>query len=384
MANDDQAVVSTDVPDFSDIDMTKVQTVQPLLFVLGNPQADHMSGESTFDEHGHILAFNNDLVSGNGRDLQTIFIRQGDYQSFSYPMYFYDGVTGRPADLTGGLVLTFEGQSKDGPWFRTGDNFDVTQAEKGLITWSPTAKVSQYAGYFKYAHIIIENEKRTQRIATLDFSICVIPTDVPIPAQLSPVQDEYLKVLNHTFLIEQTANSQIIYTRNFVETLAQTMISNANTQVGQSITDSQTKLNAQLSSEKKTVDEFINNSQTKVNAQVTNGQKQIDDMITSKTDEINQLNAKIKDWQTTIDALDSGVETLTDKETKYEKELNAQIASWATQVDGKNLITKDQMVSVVQQTLLQLADDGKITFDDSIKDNDLKAKIEKLAGTEEE
>lgn len=360
------------------VDLSEIPTVQQLRFVLGNPQASHMSDESTFDEHGHILAFNNDLVSGRGRGLQQIFIRQGDATGFTFPIKIFDGVTGRPADLTGGLVFSFDGQSANGPWFRTVDTFDLSRADEGIVTWSPPSQVAQYDGYFKFAHFNIESNDRSQQIATLDFTICVIKNDIPMPTKLAPVLDEYHRVLQQTFDIGRTIDEQNKYVLNFVSTLADAMTKNVDTEMTKLINDSQTKADNQLNNEKKTVDKFVSDNQTKVNNQVNSGQKQIDNLISDQTAKLTQFNSTLKASQNLLDTLKAGLDTLKKQETDFETQTNAKMAAWDTQITGANLVTKTEVLDLVKQALKDYVTDGNITFDDFIKDDSIETKLDKL------
>lgn len=303
---------------------TDLPLEQPLIFYLDGSKAFYLPHEDTSDEstHNNPQSVLNTLT--NKRIFQLISIRQGQSGMLHVPITFKDINGNVPMD---GYLIRFEGRDGDGNIIYDDEGFNVTQANLGYIDWTPSAVISQSAGYFKNAHFVIENADRTKILTTLDFSIKVIANDVALPVVQEFYASEYVRLLGHIKEMETSADHQINYLLNAYAAI--------------------------FASEIKQLDEHVQNEIDKVDATLKAGTDKVDGYISESKAKLNTLNTDIDTAQTRMDALEK-------------------------KISDNDLITKAGLNTAVQLGI----NTGEIdvNINDVILDKDISEKVDFLTG----
>lgn len=261
-----------------------IPLVQPLTFYLDYSDAAYLEREMTADENTHQYPQTVIDTLTKYRLYQPAFIRQGAAGLYHYDLKFYSH--GEPYDLTGNLIR-FVGTDSAGFYRDIVDGFDMTQANLGQVGWNPPSQVAVSAGRYSNAHFIIENADRTKALTTLDFTLEVIPNDVPMPEAASHYISEYERILANFKVMQNTADKQLSYIVAMFTTIASDNITRLNAQVNKCIDDSE----ANLAAENKKVAENLTTLQgqfNNVSDQFTALSKKMDDADLINQSDLNK------------------------------------------------------------------------------------------------
>lgn len=286
-----------------------IPLVQPLTFYLDYSDAAYLQREMTADENTHQYPQTVIDTLTKYRLYQPAFIRQGAAGLYHYDLKFYQ--KGQPFDLTGNLIR-FVGTDAAGLYRDMIEGFDMTQANLGQVGWNPPSEVCVSAGRYKNAHFIIENADRTKALTTLDFTLEVIPNDIPMPEPATHYISEYERLLANFKEMQKTGDKQLSYIVAMFTTIASDNITRLNNQVNESIADSEAKIDAE-------------------NEKADDGLQVLQKRFTTLTDQFNDLSEKINkaDLVTKDDlnnAIDAAIPSTADEELeKIEKELGIDI-----------------------------------------------------------
>lgn len=323
---------------------TDIPTEQPMRFILGYAKAGYLPHEDTDDESTHYRPQQVVDQITRRRVMQTAIIRLGDASSFSYHLYFIEGATGLPADLSVGKMFSFNGSDAKGHWIRDDNGFDTTHANIGEIVWTPLEEVANTPGFYKTAQFLIESEDRTQKYVTLEFSFLVINNDVARPRELNWHLDEYLRLMYHLFEMQDNADEQISYLLKYADNAVDTNL----------------KAQAKKVAAQQQIDQIIADFQTKINEfsqKIIDFEQKIKSLDQATTD----LISKEKQFETTLAAKEQQLETnITNKEQQLEDQLKAQEQAFETDLTQKYTALKQQQDTIAKQ----IADNNIVTAAD--------------------
>jgi len=303
---------------------TDLPMEQPLIFYLDGSKAFYLPHEDTSDESTHNMPRSVLDTLTNKRIFQMITIRQGQSGMLHIPISFKDIDGNVPMD---NYLIRFEGRDADGNIILDDEGFNPTQASLGILDWTPSAVVSQSAGYFKNAHFVVENADRTEILTTLDFSIKVIANDVALPVVQEFYASEYVRLLGHIKEMETSADHQINYLLNAYAAI--------------------------VASELKKLEETVQAEITKLDQQLKDGGTKVDGFISDSKLKLDTLNSDIDTAQTRMDALDK-------------------------KIGDDDLVTKAGLNTAVQLGI----NTGEIdvNINDVILDKDISSKVDILTG----
>jgi len=249
--------MTENVPTFGTVPFNMdIPFVQPLTFYLDYSNASYMDREMTPDEHTHQYSQSVIDTITKYRVLQPANIKQGTAGLYKYELKFWDH--GSPADLTG-KMLRFIGTDADGFYRDSVDGFDTTQGNLGMINWSPNSEIAASAGRYKNAYFVIENADRTRALKTLDFTLEVIPNDVPIPKVAEHYISEYYRLLVQFSTMQRTGQRQLDYILGITSQVVNDNLDTINKQVNAQIDKNDT----QLAEADKRVTDFLADLQIK-------------------------------------------------------------------------------------------------------------------------
>lgn len=297
---------------------TDIPTEQPLRFILGHAKAAYLSREDTDDESTHYVP--QQLVDQvtRRRIMQPAIIRLGDASSFRFHLYFTDGQTGLPADLSELKMFSFNGSNAHGHWIRDDNGFDTTNANIGQIAWTPPEEVANVPGYYKTAQFLIESQDRSQKYATLDFSLLVINNDVARPRELNWHLDEYLRLMYHLFEMQDNADEHISYLLNFADT----------------------RVDSNLTAQAKKVAEALDTTK-----------QQLQEIVTAFQNKINDFEQKQITQQQVMQDLDAAMSRLKTQEANFEDDLQQRLKDLQQKIDSKNVVTIENLQEEVAKQI---------------------------------
>lgn len=310
-------------PEYRTLD-TDLPMEQPLIFYLDGSKAFYLPHEDTSDESTHNMSRSVLDTLTNKRIFQMITIRQGQSGMLHIPISFKDIGGNVPMD---NYLIRFEGRDADGNIILDDEGFNPTQASLGILDWTPSAVVSQSAGYFKNAHFVVENTDRTEILTTLDFSIKVIANDVALPVVQEFYASEYVRLLGHIKEMETSADHQINYLLNAYAAI--------------------------VASELKKLEETVQAEITKLDQQLKDGSTKVDGFISDSKLKLDTLNSDIGIAQTRMDALDK-------------------------KIGDDDLVTKAGLNTAVQLGIN--TGEINVNINDVILDKDISSKVDLLTG----
>ena len=297
---------------------TDIPTEQPLRFILGHAKAAYLSREDTDDESTHYVPQQVVDQVTRRRIMQPAIIRLGDASSFRFHLYFTDGQTGLPADLSELKMFSFNGSNAHGHWIRDDNGFDTTNANIGQIAWTPPEEVANVPGYYKTAQFLIESQDRSQKYATLDFSLLVINNDVARPRELNWHLDEYLRLMYHLFEMQDNADEHISYLLNFADT----------------------RVDSNLSAQAKKVAEALDTTK-----------QQLQEIVTAFQNKINDFEQKQITQQQVMQDLDAAMSRLKTQEANFEDDLQQRLKDLQQKIDSKNVVTIENLQEEVAKQI---------------------------------
>lgn len=297
---------------------TDIPTEQPLRFILGHAKAAYLPREDTDDESTHYVPQQVVDQVTRRRIMQPAIIRLGDASSFRFHLYFTDGQTGLPADLSELKMFSFNGSNAHGHWIRDDNGFDTTNANIGQITWTPPEEVANVPGYYKTAQFLIESQDRSQKYATLDFSLLVINNDVARPRELNWHLDEYLRLMYHLFEMQDNADEHISYLLNFADT----------------------RVDSNLSAQAKKVAEALDTTK-----------QQLQEIVTAFQNKINDFEQKQITQQQVMQDLDAAMSRLKTQEANFEDDLQQRLNDLQQKIDSKNIVTIENLQEEVAKQI---------------------------------
>lgn len=297
---------------------TDIPTEQPLRFILGHAKAAYLPREDTDDESTHYVPQQVVDQVTRRRIMQPAIIRLGDASSFRFHLYFTDGQTGLPADLSELKMFSFNGSNAHGHWIRDDNGFDTTNANIGQITWTPPEEVANVPGYYKTAQFLIESQDRSQKYSTLDFSLLVINNDVARPRELNWHLDEYLRLMYHLFEMQDNADEHISYLLNFADT----------------------RVDSNLSAQAKKVAEALDTTK-----------QQLQEIVTAFQNKINDFEQKQITQQQVMQDLDAAMSRLKTQEANFEDNLQQRLNDLQQKIDSKNIVTIENLQEEVAKQI---------------------------------
>lgn len=297
---------------------TDIPTEQPLRFILGHAKAAYLPREDTDDESTHYVPQQVVDQVTRRRIMQPAIIRLGDASSFRFHLYFTDGQTGLPADLSELKMFSFDGSNAHGHWIRDDNGFDTTNANIGQITWTPPEEVANVPGYYKTAQFLIESQDRSQKYSTLDFSLLVINNDVARPRELNWHLDEYLRLMYHLFEMQDNADEHISYLLNFADT----------------------RVDSNLSAQAKKVAEALDTTK-----------QQLQEIVTAFQNKINDFEQKQITQQQVMQDLDAAMSRLKTQEANFEDDLQQRLKDLQQKIDSKNVVTIENLQEEVAKQI---------------------------------
>ena len=297
---------------------TDIPTEQPLRFILGHAKAAYLPREDTDDESTHYVPQQVVDQVTRRRIMQPAIIRLGDASSFRFHLYFTDGQTGLPADLSELKMFSFNGSNAHGHWIRDDNGFDTTNANIGQITWTPPEEVANVPGYYKTAQFLIESQDRSQKYSTLDFSLLVINNDVARPRELNWHLDEYLRLMYHLFEMQDNADEHISYLLNFADT----------------------RVDSNLSAQAKKVAEALDTTK-----------QQLQEIVTAFQNKINDFEQKQITQQQVMQDLDAAMSRLKTQEANFELDLQQRLNDLQQKIDSKNVVTIENLQEEVAKQI---------------------------------
>lgn len=297
---------------------TDIPTEQPLRFILGHAKAAYLPREDTDDESTHYVPQQVVDQVTRRRIMQPAIIRLGDASSFRFHLYFTDGQTGLPADLSELKMFSFNGSNAHGHWIRDDNGFDTTNANIGQITWTPPEEVANVPGYYKTAQFLIESQDRSQKYSTLDFSLLVINNDVARPRELNWHLDEYLRLMYHLFEMQDNADEHISYLLNFADT----------------------RVDSNLTAQAK-----------KVAAALDTTKQQLQEIVTAFQNKINDFEQKQITQQQVMQDLDAAMSRLKTQEANFEDDLQQRLKDLQQKIDSKNVVTIENLQEEVAKQI---------------------------------
>lgn len=297
---------------------TDIPTEQPLRFILGHAKAAYLPREDTDDESTHYVPQQVVDQVTRRRIMQPAIIRLGDASSFRFHLYFTDGQTGLPADLSELKMFSFNGSNAHGHWIRDDNGFDTTNANIGQITWTPPEEVANVPGYYKTAQFLIESQDRSQKYSTLDFSLLVINNDVARPRELNWHLDEYLRLMYHLFEMQDNADEHISYLLNFADT----------------------RVDSNLSAQAKKVAEALDTTK-----------QQLQEIVTAFQNKINDFEQKQITQQQVMQDLDAAMSRLKTQEANFEDDLQQRLKDLQQKIDSKNVVTIENLQEEVAKQI---------------------------------
>lgn len=297
---------------------TDIPTEQPLRFILGHAKAAYLPREDTDDESTHYVPQQVVDQVTRRRIMQPAIIRLGDASSFRFHLYFTDGQTGLPADLSELKMFSFNGSNAHGHWIRDDNGFDTTNANIGQIAWTPPEEVANVPGYYKTAQFLIESQDRSQKYATLDFSLLVINNDVARPRELNWHLDEYLRLMYHLFEMQDNADEHISYLLNFADT----------------------RVDSNLTAQAKKVAEALDTTK-----------QQLQEIVTAFQNKINDFEQKQITQQQVMQDLDAAMSRLKTQEANFEDDLQQRLKDLQQKIDSKNVVTIENLQEEVAKQI---------------------------------
>lgn len=297
---------------------TDIPTEQPLRFILGHAKAAYLPREDTDDESTHYVPQQVVDQVTRRRIMQPAIIRLGDASSFSFRLYFIDGQTGLPADLSELKMFSFNGRNAHGHWIRDDNGFDTTNANIGQITWTPPEEIANVPGYYKSAQFLIESQDRSQVYATLEFSLLVINNDVARPRELNWHLDEYLRLMYHLFEMQDNADEHISYLLKFADT----------------------RVDSNLTAQAK-----------KVAAALDTTKQQLQEIVTAFQNKINDFEQKQITQQQVMQDLDTAMSQLKAQEANFELDLQQRLNNLQQKIDSKNIVTIENLQEEVAKQI---------------------------------
>lgn len=297
---------------------TDIPTEQPLRFILGHAKAAYLPREDTDDESTHYVPQQVVDQVTRRRIMQPAIIRLGDASSFRFHLYFTDGQTGLPADLSELKMFSFNGSNAHGHWIRDDNGFDTTNANIGQITWTPPEEVANVPGYYKTAQFLIESQDRSQKYSTLDFSLLVINNDVARPRELNWHLDEYLRLMYHLFEMQDNADEHISYLLNFADT----------------------RVDSNLTAQAKKVAEALDTTK-----------QQLQEIVTAFQNKINDFEQKQITQQQVMQDLDAAMSRLKTQEANFEDDLQQRLKDLQQKIDSKNVVTIENLQEEVAKQI---------------------------------
>lgn len=297
---------------------TDIPTEQPLRFILGHAKAAYLPREDTDDESTHYVPQQVVDQVTRRRIMQPAIIRLGDASSFRFHLYFTDGQTGLPADLSELKMFSFNGSNAHGHWIRDDNGFDTTNANIGQIAWTPPEEVANVPGYYKTAQFLIESQDRSQKYSTLDFSLLVINNDVARPRELNWHLDEYLRLMYHLFEMQDNADEHISYLLNFADT----------------------RVDSNLTAQAKKVAEALDTTK-----------QQLQEIVTAFQNKINDFEQKQITQQQVMQDLDAAMSRLKTQEANFEDDLQQRLKDLQQKIDSKNVVTIENLQEEVAKQI---------------------------------
>lgn len=297
---------------------TDIPTEQPLRFILGHAKAAYLPREDTDDESTHYVPQQVVDQVTRRRIMQPAIIRLGDASSFRFHLYFTDGQTGLPADLSELKMFSFNGSNAHGHWIRDDNGFDTTNANIGQIAWTPPEEVANVPGYYKTAQFLIESQDRSQKYSTLDFSLLVINNDVARPRELNWHLDEYLRLMYHLFEMQDNADEHISYLLNFADT----------------------RVDSNLTAQAKKVAEALDTTK-----------QQLQEIVTAFQNKINDFEQKQITQQQVMQDLDAAMSRLKTQEANFEDDLQQRLKDLQQKIDSKNIVTIENLQEEVAKQI---------------------------------
>lgn len=354
--NPNYAKITTDIP-----------LEQPMRFILGHVKASYLPHEDTDDESIHYVPQQVVDQITTRRVLQAVQIRLGDAKSFKYLLYFTDGHTGLPADLSVDKMFSFRGTDHDGHTVISDEGFDTTHASIGEIDWTPPDEVALTPGFYKTAQFVIESEDRTVLYATLDFSLLVINNNVAWPRPVAFYLSEYLRGLNNLHQMQNNADSQISYLLNYADNV-----------IDGNLRAQAQKVAAALNTIKNNIEQIETDFQQKINEfsqliitfndSLKSLEHDTDNIISQERKFETELNTKEQQFESLLTTKEQQLETnIIAKQQQLENQLKVQEQAFETDLTQKYVTLKQQQDAIANQII-----DNKI-----VTTNDIKQEVAK-------